>query len=372
MVERLSRREDNLARIEQERTQDADNAPQQSAIRSANEDRAKADQLRNLNDQDKTLDANRADLNRRLEDALKNNRQQIATFEDLRQEIEKKLQDETVDSRKRAALDRNLNELDQRIETYRSRADEIKKVSNLIERQRFDLAERFLKSVELFDGSRQRPGRDESDVKREKEIIEKARLGEQSGEQIKTASQSEILDRKFSEIPEIRELWERAADSARKKAQTVELDDRGLYDLAMDKFKRYLVNEKNETAGNARAEFEKGGFRFLKDERGKLKKALPILNDPYLESRIDMARHADLLRVSGQHLTKLEDKGDPLDPHNLAFQIARDNMYMDLSGELNEYLREKGCRPHSQTGTFVRAAFPSTTQPHLHRFTMIE
>jgi hypothetical protein len=54
-----------------------------------------------------------------------------------------------------------------------------------------------------------------------------------------------------------------------------------------------------------------------------------------------MARHTDLLRVSGQHLEKLEKDGDPVDPRNLAFMIARDNMQMDVKGPLSEYVRKK-------------------------------
>ena len=42
VVEKLSQREDNLARLEQERTQDADNKAQQSAGRSANQDQSQA------------------------------------------------------------------------------------------------------------------------------------------------------------------------------------------------------------------------------------------------------------------------------------------------------------------------------------------
>jgi hypothetical protein len=187
VVEKLSQRDENLALLEQERTsernQTADSEAQQLAIRSANEDRAQADQRRELNDQDKTLNAARADLNRRLDEADENNRKQIATFEALRQEIEKRLADETGDSRKRAQ-DLMLTRLDQRIETYHLRAEAFEKVSNLIEQQQFDLAERDL--VKLADGLR-RPQQGET---QDKKVLEQAQLSQQSGMQAKLSQRA--------------------------------------------------------------------------------------------------------------------------------------------------------------------------------------
>ena len=131
-----------------------------------------------------------------------------------------------------------------------------------------------------------------------------------------------------------------AATFAREKKG--KLDSRELYELAMEKFKHLLlVDDQNQTAIKARSLFEKDGFHFLRDEQKKLKPTLPMLNDPHVESRIDLTRHADLLRISGQHLKKIKDNGDALDPNNLSFMIARDNVQMDVSGPLSEYVRQK-------------------------------
>jgi hypothetical protein len=282
------------------------------------------------------IDAARvADVNKRLENAEDRNRKQIAVIEGVRQEAERERAAAGGDLRKRAALDRDVAALDQRLEAYRAKADALRSTATLIEQQRIDLAERFLDQVKLADGGRRRS----LDKDLDRERVDKVRQTEQARGAIERASQFAVLDRKFSDIKPIKELWDRAAAVA--KEDKAQLTGRKLYEKALDQFKSLLANEKDETAREARALFEKDGLRFARDEQGKLKANLPMLDDPYVRSRLDMTRHSDILRVSGQHLIKLEDNGDPVDPANLAFMFARDNMQMDVKGPLSEYVRQK-------------------------------
>src|SRR5262249_43909745 len=141
-------------------------------------------------------------------------------------------------------------------------------VSNLIERRRIDLAERFLDLVRVADGGR-RSLRDKDYKNQERKVVEQLRQSEHTRTRIKPAGQFEVLDRKFSEVPPIRDLWDRAATFAREKKG--KLDSRELYELAMKEFKQLLVDDQDQTAINARALFEMDGFHFLRDEQGKLK-----------------------------------------------------------------------------------------------------
>jgi hypothetical protein len=275
-----------------------------------------------------------ADLNTRLEDALERNRKQVAVIEGVRQEARGERDASAGDPRKQAALDRDIAALDQRLEAYRARTDALNSTSKLIEQQRLELAGRFLDQVKLADGGRRRS----LDKEQDQQHLDRVRDAEKTRTVIENASQFAVLDRKFSDLKPIKELWERAAASAKADES---LKGRELYERAMDSFKRLLANEQDKTARDARELFEKDGLRFARDEQGKLKAALPMLDDPYVQGRLDMARHSDLLRVSGQHLEKLEKDGDPVDPRNLAFMIARDNMQMDVKGPLSEYVRKK-------------------------------
>ena len=275
-----------------------------------------------------------AELNTRLEDALERNRKQIAVIDGVRQEVGRERDASAGDARKQAALGRDIAALDQRLEAYRARTDALNSTSKLIEQQRLELAGRFLDQVKLADGGRRRS----LDKEQDQQHLDRVREAEKTRTVIESASQFAVLDRKFSDLKPIKDLWERAAASAKADES---LKGRELYERAMDAFKRLLAKEHDETARDARELFEKDGLRFARDEQGQLKAALPMLDDPYVQSRLDMARHADLLRVSGQHLEKLEKDGDPVDPRNLAFMIARDNMQMDVKGPLSEYVRKK-------------------------------
>lgn len=285
---------------------------------------------------DPTVDQVRvAALEDRVKEALDRNRKQQTAIESIREGAENERNAAGTDAQRRAALERDIPNLDQRIDAYRARAEAIANVGNLLERGRVDLAERFLDAVKRADGSGKRraldPGADKERVERLREMDKGRAATEQ-------ATRFAVLDRKFSDVKPVRELWERAAATAKQNPKLVERD---LYNRAMDEFKKLLVDQKDETARQARALFEKDGFRFAIDRRGEMERKLPMLNDPHVESRLDMARHADLLRISGQHLTKIEDKGDPVAAENLSFMIARDNMQMDVKGELSEYVRQK-------------------------------
>jgi hypothetical protein len=123
-------------------------------------------------------------------------------------------------------------------------------------------------------------------------------------------------------------------------AESTNREKRDLYNRVMDDFKKRLVNEQDDTARQARALFEKDGFTFSVDRDQRMESKLPMLKDAQLRG-VDMGRHSDLFRVSGQHLDKIEDGGDPVAAGNLVFQIARDNMQMDVKGTLSEYVRER-------------------------------
>jgi hypothetical protein len=276
-----------------------------------------------------------AALEDRVKEALERNRKQQSAIESIREGAQKERNEAGTDAQRRAALERDIPKLDQRIDAYRARAEAIADVSKLLERGRVDLAERFLDAVKRADGSGKRRAQD-PDV--DKKRVNELREMDTARSTTEQATRFAVLDRKFSDVKPVRELWERAAAVAKENPALVKRD---LYNRAMDEFKKLLIDQKDETARQARALFEKDGFRFAVDQRGEMERKLPMLNDPDVESRLDMARHADLLRISGQHLTKIEDNGDPVAADNLSFMIARDNMQMDVQGELSEYVRQK-------------------------------
>ena len=280
-----------------------------------------------------------ANLNNRLDAAEAANRRQIAAVDSARQEADRLRSSAEPASRERAALDRRIAALDQQRDAYRARADALASAARLIEQGRTDVAERFLDAVRVADGGRRRAV-SQDERQREQQRVDRLRQMEDSRQNIVGANQFAVLDRKFSELPPIKELWERAA--ARAKADAARLQGRELYERALETFKRLLTNEQDETARAARALFERDGLRFARDQQGALKATLPMLDDPYVHSQIDLSRHADMVRVSGQHLRKIEDNGDPVDPANLAFQIARDNMQMDArTGPLSKFVRRR-------------------------------
>ena len=279
-----------------------------------------------------------ADLNKRLEVAEERNRKQISVIQGAREE--KEFERKAADTERQGiAWDRDAAALDQRLEAYSARADALRGAAKLLEQGRLELAERFLDAVKLADGG---PRRSMSDGERARDTkrVDELRRTEQTRQSLNPASQFAVLDQKFSDLKPINELWERAAAKLTQEDRA-RLTGRELYNNALDRFKRMLADEEDATARDARALFEKDGLRFARDEQGKLKNTLPMLDDPYLRSRIDMERHSDLLRVSGQHLTKIEDKGDPLDPRNLAFQFGRDNNQMDVKNPMSDYVRQK-------------------------------
>lgn len=167
---------------------------------------------------------------------------------------------------------------------------------------------------------------------------------QQLSAQVSRAKENAILDQKFSRHQAIKELWQEAvaAISARKAVDLSTTERaREAYNRAMDAFKTRLTRENDARAAAARKIFEEAGFEFLKDRNGKLMKNLPILKLEEVQKKLDMDRHADLLRVSGQHLHKIEDnRQDALKVENLVFMIARDNMYMDLKGRENKLAKE--------------------------------
>jgi hypothetical protein len=289
--------------------------------------------------EDASVDPTRvAALKDRLEEALDRNRKREDALAAVRQDLDKERIAPGTDTQRRTALERDIAELDRRIETYRTRAEAIMRVDDLLERRRIDLAERVLGEIARADGVERRPALTKAEKAEDEKRVEQLRQNDQAQAAVAEASRFAVLDRKFDDVKPVRELWERAAQSAREDAS---LEGRALYNRAMDEFKKLLVDKQDKTAQEARALFEKDGFRFAVDQRGELAKQLPLLNDPQVESRIDMARHADLLRISGQHLTKIADGGDPVAANNLSFMIARDNMQMDVKGALSEHVRQK-------------------------------
>ena len=293
---------------------------------------------------DETSRAAAAKLEKRLDVADDRIQKVISAIEGARQDVERE-RATASDANERIARDRDLAALDARLETYRERAAMLDGVSKLLDQNRADLASRFLDAVEMFDGKPRAP-RTENAKKEDEQIVDKLRAMEDSREKIRRSQEYSVLDQKISQLPPIKELWERATADVKDRKPT--LKDRDLYDEVRAAFTRLLTREKHETAEltetarQARALFEKDGLRFERDERDKLKAALPMLDDSYVRSRLDMQRHADVLRVSGQHLRKLEEGGDPVRPDNIAFQFARDNMHMDAStGPLSEHVRKK-------------------------------
>ncbi len=180
--------------------------------------------------QTQMADAERvADLNKRLENALERNRKQISAIEGVRDEADRERAVAATDSRQRTALERDVAALDQRLEAYRSRADKLKGVGNLIEQGRTDLAERFLDAVRLADGGRRRSTPQE-EKQRDQQRVETLQQMQDSREATQRASQYAVLDRKFSELPPIKELWDRAAATA--KESPAQLQGRELYEKA--------------------------------------------------------------------------------------------------------------------------------------------
>jgi hypothetical protein len=181
-------------------------------------------------------------------------------------------------------------------------------------------------------------------IRRELANLEQQRDGRQLHPDTQAVSVSEnaILDQKVSRHKVILDLWQDAVNAAKKTPDvTTAKGARKAYVETMARFLTRLTNENDPQAKAARKLFEDAGFKFLSDESGRLKKNLPLLNLPEIEKKIDISRHADLLRVSGQHLKKIEDSPqEALKADNLVFMIARDNMYMDLENELAEEIRK--------------------------------
>lgn len=165
--------------------------------------------------------------------------------------------------------------------------------------------------------------------------------------QIRQAVANPVLDKKFSYHTKICEMWQEAVSAAQR---TPNLDSTELarreYVNAMARFITRLTQENDMRAAKVRKIFEDSGFKFLRKQDGHLKRALPILNLPEIEQQIDMQRHADLLRISGQHLTLISDTANngpqqALDASNLAWMIARDNMQMDINEKIAREVRRR-------------------------------
>lgn len=169
---------------------------------------------------------------------------------------------------------------------------------------------------------------------------------EQSAAKKATTTVMSVLDRKFSDNPAIRQLWNEAAASARTAPDLSTTDGaRKAYDGTMGRFITRLTNESNPVATEARAAFEANGFKFLRNGKGALKKNLPVLDLPGVEKSLAKAAHMDMLRASGQHMTKISvDPSRALDADNLAWMIARDNIHMDVKGKLAAKVRAEAVK----------------------------
>jgi hypothetical protein len=153
---------------------------------------------------------------------------------------------------------------------------------------------------------------------------------------------SEIQDREFSKNASIRQLWDDAVRAARNTPDLSTAESaRQAYDNTMKRFLTRLMGESPEAVA-ARKIFEDSGFKFLTKDDGELKKTLPWLNVPDVENGIDARKHADLLRVSGQHLKSIEDAPElALAPSNIAWMIGRDNIHMDANTPHARSIRSK-------------------------------
>ncbi len=151
-----------------------------------------------------------------------------------------------------------------------------------------------------------------------------------------------ILDQKFSSNKAILSLWNDAVQAAKAPVDLTTTEGaRTAYNNTLKRFLTRLTDESDPVAAEARKVFEESGFRFLRDEKGRLKKNLPILDLPDVEAMIDPKR-LDMLRASGQHLTKImDDPSKALDPDNLVWMIGLDNTLMDITDELAEKVRKK-------------------------------
>jgi len=298
---------------------------------------------------DKGVDQERAaDLKAGVEDALERNRKQQSALEAAQQDVVTARNAAGGDAARQAVLERDAAELSQRLDAYKARAEAIRNVNTLVEQQRLDLADRLLTAFRDADRGR-RGGMSAEHKARDVERVNTLRQEEGTRVDVARARQFAVLDRKISELAPIKTLWDAAVSTTRDRdrqrgvevsAESRNSEKRDLYNRVMDEFKKRLV-EQNDTARQARALFEKDGFQFSLDRDQRIERTLPMLKDAELERGIDMKRHADLFRISGQHLDKIEQGGDPVSPDNLAFQIARDNMQMDAAGVLSEYVRQR-------------------------------
>jgi hypothetical protein len=139
-----------------------------------------------------------------------------------------------------------------------------------------------------------------------------------------------LLDRKMDAFPCLVKLWQEALEAAvdepilkdREAARTA-------YKQQLRRFLHRLTQWDTDTATEARAVFEAAGFKFLVDEGGRRLRLMPILNLPDVEATLGSAAPKEL-RLSGQHLRMICDNPQAaLQPSNIVFQLARDNIQMD-------------------------------------------
>lgn len=147
---------------------------------------------------------------------------------------------------------------------------------------------------------------------------------------------------RFSDVPGVRELWDEAvAASAEPMDLTTAAGARASYSNTLRRFLTRLVRDEPR-ANQVRAYFEKAGLRFLRDEAGDLKQAMPVVDLPDIDKYRQDPRYAALFIVSGQHVRMIsEDCSRAVDPENLVFMTGRDNSLMDVRGALARAVRAK-------------------------------
>ena len=148
------------------------------------------------------------------------------------------------------------------------------------------------------------------------------RTAKQGAEAAPAARTSKAYNRMLSDVPELVELWNKAASKQKPTG-----DPRKDYDRTRDRFV-YALTRNTPAAVAARKVLEHDGFRFLRNKDGSLKCALPLLDLPDLEKYITTST-IDMFRLSFQHMDMLVDGGAPIDPKNLMLMTGRDNNQMD-------------------------------------------
>ncbi|MCI0538218.1 MAG: hypothetical protein L0Z50_23675 [Verrucomicrobiales bacterium] len=177
-----------------------------------------------------------------------------------------------------------------------------------------------------------------------------------------------IFEKRISDFPPLASLWQLAQEQTKNINLSSYKEARLSYNRVLRKFLKLLTTDQTEAGNKARDLIRESGLAFPRRKDEPLRPVMPVLDDPaligklydidglkrlirFLEIRDDKRvtsykqilenwekkpRHTlDAVRLSGQHLTQIQSLIETkicelaIDPSNIVFQFARDNIHMD-------------------------------------------